>query len=164
MWESDHLPFKWRPNSWIFEQGPVCENLAPDCENRKAANGRVRNRLILDRVQLPAITDRCRYQMESGGIYQLHQIWQHLAVPIWLIWQSLRIRHPLIFAPTKGAILRYIFRSRRFRQQQAAMRKQIDVTSWSPVVAQLHCWSLWQAAQQHQQPPRFAQQTPLQQQ
>ena len=21
------------------------------------------------------------------------------------------------------------------------MRKQIDVTSWSPVVAQLHCWS-----------------------
>ena len=89
--------------------------------------------------------------MESGGIYQLHQIWQHLAVPIWLIWQSLRIRHPLIFAPTKGAILRYIFRSRRFRQQQAAMRKQIDVTSWSPVVAQLHCCSLWQAAQKHQQ-------------
>ena len=65
----------------------LCENLPANCEKSKAANGRVRNRLILDLGQLPAITDRCRYQMESGGIYQppnldVDQFWQHLAIRI----------------------------------------------------------------------------------
>ena len=48
----------------------LCENPTADCEKSNAANGRVRNRLIPDLGKLPAITDRCRYQMESAGIYQ----------------------------------------------------------------------------------------------
>lgn len=73
------LPFKWRrSNSSIFE-ARTCLWESVDCEKSNATNGRVRNRLMLAFGRLPVITDRCRHQMESGGIYQRHQIWTVLA-------------------------------------------------------------------------------------